>query len=459
MRAPNIVLILADDMGYGDFGVFGDGSPRTPAIDGLVAEGICLTQHYSGAPVCAPARAALLTGRYPHRTGAVDTLDARGLDRLAPRERTLADRLKHGGYATGLVGKWHLGALDPLYHPNRRGFDEFVGFRGGWSDYYQWRLDCNGAVRRADGRYLTDVFTDEAVDFIGRHCSEPFFLHVAYNAPHFPFQVPEEELRDFAATGRLNRGLCILYAMLRCMDSGIGRILEALDHHGLREDTLVLFTSDNGPQMSGEGDMSIRRFNAWLHGQKGMVFEGGIRVPAVVRWPAGLPDGGRRSHELVHFCDWVPTLLEAAGTPLTPTLPLDGRSVLPVLRGEAAGADYPARYWQWNRYTPVVTSNAAVRDGVWKLVRPAIREAMALSPADAAADRRLKYEPESFTDICRDPEPARQVPPAPPPLLYNIAVDPYEQQDLAAVEPARAARLLRDLETWFEEVDAERRRL
>jgi arylsulfatase A-like enzyme len=446
-------------MGYGDFGVFGDGSPRTPAIDGLVAEGICLTQHYSGAPVCAPARAALLTGRYPHRTGAVDTLEARGLDRLAPRERTLADRLKHGGYATGLVGKWHLGALDPLYHPNQRGFDEFAGFCGGWSDYYQWRLDCNGTVCRADGRYLTDVLTDEAVNFIGRHRSEPFFLHVAYNAPHFPFQVPEEELRDFAATGRLNRGLCILYAMLRRMDSGIGRMLAALDRHGLRDDTLVLFTSDNGPQMSGEGEMSIRRFNAWLHGQKGTVFEGGIRVPAVVRWPAGLPGGGRRSHELVHFCDWVPTLLEAAGMPLTPLLPLDGRSALPVLRGEAAAPDYPARYWQWNRYTPVVTSNAAVRDGVWKLVRPAIREAMALSPADAAADRRLKYEPEAFTDICRDREPARQVPPAPPPLLYNIAEDPYEQRDLASVEPARAARLLRDLETWFEEVDAERRGL
>jgi len=458
--APNIVLILADDMGYGDFGVFGDGSAQTPAIDRLVAEGLCLTQHYSGAPVCAPARAALLTGRYPHRTGAVDTLEARGLDRLALGERTLADRLKQAGYATGLVGKWHLGALDPRYHPNARGFDEFTGFRGGWSDYYRWRLDCNGAFRPADGRYLTDVFSDAAVDFIGRHRAHPFFLHVAYNAPHFPFQAPEEDIRDFAAHGRLNTGLSIFYAMVRRMDAGVARILSALDRHGLRENTLVLFTSDNGPQMSGEGDMSIRRFNAWFSGSKGTVFEGGIRVPAVLRWPAGLPGGGRRVHDLVHFVDWLPTLLDAAGVPAVPAhaqgLPLDGASVLPLLRGEG-GAAAATRFWQWNRYTPVGTSNAAVRDGAWKLVRPAIREAMRLTPGDGEMDRRLKYEPEAFADICRDPEPERQIPPPPPALLYNIERDPYERVDLAAAEPERAARLLRSLETWFEAVDAERR--
>lgn len=452
--APNIVLILADDMGYGDFGVFGDGRPRTPVLDGLVGEGLCLTQHYSGAPVCAPARAALLTGRYPHRTGAVDTLEARGLDRLALRERTLADRLRAAGYATGLVGKWHLGALDARYHPNARGFDEFVGFRGGWSDYYRWRLDRNGAVLPADGRYLTDVLTEEAVGFIGRHRARPFFLHVAYNAPHFPFQAPEEEVRPFL--GRCNRGLAILYAMLRRMDDGVGRILEALDAHGLRENTLVLFTSDNGPQLGGEGEMSTRRFNAWLNGQKGTVFEGGIRVPAVVRWPAGLPGGGRRGHGFVHFADWVPTLLEAAGVPAEGGPPLDGRSALPLLRGEAAGVD-PLRFWQWNRYTPVPTCNAAVRSGPWKLVRPAIREAMRLAPEDGAMDRRLKEEPEAFADICRDPEPLRELPAPPPPLLFHLDTDPYEQRDVAALEPERVARLTAQLEDWFAEVDRERR--
>lgn len=166
---PNIVVILADDMGYGDIGAFGNPHVHTPHLDALAAQGCRLTQHYSGSPMCAPARAALLTGRYPHRTGAVDVVEGRGLDRIALRERTLADSLKTAGYATGLFGKWHNGAIDPRFHPNRRGFDEFVGFRAGVSDYWDWTIERNGRYLRADGRYLTDVFTEEAVAFIERH--------------------------------------------------------------------------------------------------------------------------------------------------------------------------------------------------------------------------------------------------------------------------------------------------
>ena len=154
---PNIILILADDMGYGDFGCFNYGASRTPTLDHFVNDGLCLTQHYSASPVCAPARASLMTGRYPHRTGEIDTLETRGLDRLALRELTIAELLKRAGYATGLVGKWHNGAYDPRYHPNQRGFDEFAGFSGGWQPYYQWNLDRNGSVSRGDGRYLTNV--------------------------------------------------------------------------------------------------------------------------------------------------------------------------------------------------------------------------------------------------------------------------------------------------------------
>jgi arylsulfatase A-like enzyme len=456
MPRPNVILILADDLGYGDFGVFSDGSPRTPVLDTLVRESVVLTQHYSASPVCAPARATLLTGRYPHRTGAIDTLEGRGLDRLALREVTLGDLFKAAGYATGLIGKWHLGALDPRYHPNRRGFDEFVGFRGGWSDYYQWRLDYNGTYRRADGRYLTDVFTDEAIDFIRRHRHEPFFLHLAYNAPHFPFEAPEEDVRPFRETGRFTTALSILYGMIFRMDKGLGRLLEELDRLGLRENTVVLFTSDNGPQMSGEGDQSIKRFNAHFRGSKGNVFEGGIRVPMVVRWPAGGLAGGRMVHEMVHFADWLPTLLAMAGLEPPRELKLDGCNVLPVLRGED-GSVIATRFWQWNRYTPLVTCNAAIRDGAWKLVRPPIREAMQVAPADLEIDRRLKYDPESITDITRDPEPERHVPPPPPPLLFNIEKDPYEQHDLAATHPDRVAAMLCALETWFEQVEAERR--
>ena len=456
MARPNVVVIVADDMGYGDFGVFSDGSPRTPALDALVGQGVVLTQHYSAAPVCAPARAALLTGRYPHRTGAIDTLEGRGLDRLALREATMADLFRAAGYVTGLVGKWHLGALDPRYHPTARGFDEFVGFRGGWSDYYDWRLDWGGNARRGDGRYLTDVFAEEAVAFIRRHRREPFLLHVHFNAPHFPFQAPEEAVRPFQEGGRLTGALSVLYAMIARMDVGVGRVLEELDRQGLRDDTIVLFTSDNGPQFSGEGDASIHRYNAGWRGAKGQVFEGGIRVPAIVRWPDGLPGGGARPDGMVHFADWLPTLCALAGVPARPALALDGRNAVGVLRGERGAVD-PVRFWQWNRYTPVPTCNAAVRDGRWKLVRPVIQEAMRLEPADAEMDRRLKYEPEAFADIRRAPEPERDIPSPPSPLLFDLEADPQEQHDLAAVQPERAARLLRRLEDWFAEVEAERR--
>lgn len=454
MHHTNFILILADDMGYGDFGIFGDGSARTPALDQLTTDSVTLTQHYSASPVCAPARATLLTGRYPHRTGAIDTLEGRGLDRLALREVTLANLFKEAGYTTGLVGKWHLGALDPRYHPNARGFDEFIGFRGGWSDYYRWRLDYNGTRRKSDGRYLTDVFTEEAVRFVQRHRREPFFLHVAYNAPHYPLQAPEESVRPFRETGRLNAVLSTLYGMILRMDQGVARILEELDRLSLQDNTVVLFTSDQGPQFSHEGQ-SLDRFNAHLRGQKGTVFDGGLRVPAILRWPAGL-DGGRRVHSMVHFADWLPTLLTMAGLENPSTLALDGQNVLSVLQGGSVIGGKP-RFWQWNRYTPLVSSNAAMRDGDWKLVRPPIPEAMQVAPQDLEMDRRLKYEPEGIVDIWRDPEPARTIPTPPAALLFNITEDPSEEHDQARVQPHRAAAMGRQIEDWFASVEAERR--
>ncbi len=452
---PNIVLILVDDMGYGDIGTFGNEAVQTPGLDHLAAQGICLTQHYSGSPVCAPARAALMTGRYPHRTGAIDTLEGRGLDRLALGEVTVGDLLGSSGYATGLIGKWHLGAMEPQYHPNARGFDEFVGFRGGWSDYWQWRLDVNGTIRPADGRYLTDVLTDEAVQFIDRHRDEPFFLHVTYNAPHFPLQVPDDDAEPFRQTGRFNEGVSLIYGMNRRMDAGVQRILEALDHRGLTDNTFVLFTSDNGPQFGGDGEMRTDRFNGHFSGCKGNVYEGGIRVPAIVRWPSGL-DAGERSSAFVHFTDWLPTLLALAGVDVPDRIALDGYSVLPVLRGDRDPVE-PQRFWQWNRYTPVPDCNAAMRDGPWKLVRLPIPEAMTITPEDGNMDHRLKYEPETVDGVCRDPEPERTVSLPAPPLLFNVNDDPYEQHDLAAALPDRVAKMQLALENWFDEVESERR--
>jgi arylsulfatase A len=449
----SVVLILADDMGYGDFGCFNGGASHTPTLDQLVADGTCLTQHYSASPVCAPARAALLTGRYPHRTGAIDTLEHRGLDRIALREQTLGDVMKAAGYATGLVGKWHNGAFDGRYHPNRRGFDEFAGFSGGWSSYWDWRLDRNGSFAPADGRYLTDVFTEEAIAFIRRHRHERYFLFVAYSAPHYPFEAPDEEVAPFAETGRFTSGVSAVYAMIHRMDAGIAAILEEIE-----DDTLVLFSSDNGPQFSGSGDYSTDRFNCGFRGAKGLVYEGGVRLPMVARWPNGMATGPATIDHLVHFTDWLPTLAAVGGTAVASDLPLDGVNVLPLLQGATTDVEVPdVRFWQWNRYAPIIDGNAAMRDGKWKLVRPAIAAAMEVSRDDLVLDIDTKTRPDSYTDIVRNPEPERDVGAPPPSQLFDIDADPGEERDLATAEPARVQRMEAELAAWFESVEADRR--
>ena len=454
---PNIVFIMADDMGYGDFGMFNAGRSQTPAIDQLAREGLCLPQHYSASCVCTPARAALLTGRYPQRTGAIEMRSIRGLDRLALREITIADLMRRAGYATGLVGKWHTGVYGDEYHPNRRGFDEFFGFRSGLMHYYDWRVERNGSELRGDGRYLTDVFTEEAVAFCRRHRHEPFFLCLHYNAPHTPLEAPEEEIADFLRPDEWTRGVAIVYAMIRRMDRGIARVREALRELGIEENTLVLFTSDNGPAMYGTDEMCMARYNCNFAGGKGNVYEGGIRVPMVLHWPAGGLAGGGRCDTMVHFTDWLPTLCAAAGAELPRDRKLDGVDVLSCLQGER-GAEIPEqRFWQWNRYTPVGECNAAMRDGPWKLVRPVIPEAMWTSPEEMAMDRECEMHPERFQDILRTPEPERELSPVPPPELYHLGDDPGERRNLAAEYPERARRMRIALECWFEEVEAERR--
>ncbi len=453
MPASNIVLIVADDMGYGDFGVFNEGLSETPHLDALASEGQLLTQHYAGSCVCAPSRAALLTGRYPHRTGSIDTREARGTDRLGLWETTLARRLTALGYATGLVGKWHLGELDRRYLPQNRGFDEVCAFRGGWQDYWDWWLDCGGGrFRKSDGSYLTDTLTDEACDFIRRHRDEPFFLQIAYNCPHTPLQAPESEVAVFRGREDLNEAVATLYGMIRRMDRGIGHVLETLDWLGLAEDTIVLFTSDNGPQFGSELG-PIERFNYGFAGHKGNVYEGGIRVPMIVRWPAGLEPG--RCDEMVHFCDWFPTLLSAVGAQVPQEPPPDGANVLPVLRGEPAEVP-DRRFWQWNRYRPVGRCNAAMREGDWKLVHAPMPECFKTTPEDHTDDHELRDRPGYLGEVTDRTPPERDVSDPPPAQLFNIAEDPREEHDLADEESQRAARMQRQLAAWFEEVEAER---
>ena len=453
---PNVVFILADDLGYGDFSAFNNGLSSTPTLDGLMREGTCLTQHYTASPVCNPSRACLMTGRYPHRTGSIDTLEWWGLERLALRERTLADMLKADGYATGLIGKWHLGAFDPRFHPLRRGFDETVCFRGGMHDYWQWRVEWGETARRGDGRYLTDVWVEEAVGFIERHRREPFFLHLTFNAPHTPLQVPEDEAAPFRGkTGVPTPGVAKLYGMIHRMDSGVARVLETLKRLGLEDNTIVFFCSDNGPQFGGGGDDCTTRFNCNWNGSKGNTYEGGIRVPMIVRWPDGLP-GKREVHEMVHFADWLPTILAMTGVALpSDNLPLDGIDVLPVLRGEP-GKTITKRCWQWNRYAPLPDCNAAIRDGDWKLVRRGL--VGCANVPDGHWLRVSMYGPEHFIHhgIFQPPYPDVTLGPTPPPLLFNIKDDPLERNDLVAADPDRAARLGLELDRWFEDVERDR---
>ena len=443
---PNVIVILADDLGCGDLGCFGNERVQTPYLDALANQGVCLTQHYSASPMCAPARAALLTGRYNHRTGAVDVPSNRGLDRISLREITLANAFAQAGYATGMVGKWHNGLHDRRYHPNARGFREFTGFLNGGMDYWRWVLDRNGAPQSSDGRYLTDVLTDEAVAFVQRHKAEPFFLYAAYNAPHSPLQAPEPLIQRYRDAGELTEAVCRLYAMIEAMDAGIGRLLETVEKEGLARNTIVLFTSDNGPYLGGAGQDNCRRFNGNLNGSKGDALEGGIRVPAILRWPQHLP-ARLCTNGLVHFCDWYPTLLSLARVrrPFGPEL--DGHDVTPVLRG---GPDPKPRawFWQWNRYEPVPHCNAAMHEDGWKLYWPPVQEARVKDPRDAEPYERGLTEPHRLMDI--DPAlPERRLPPTPPPRLFNLVNDPGERMDMAPVEPERVARMRQQWDAWF----------
>lgn len=454
LAGMNLVLIVADDLGYGDIGLFNNGLTRTPNIDDVAKRGLCLSQHYSASPVCAPSRAAILTGRYPQRTGCVETLEALGLDRMHSSEVTIADYFHEMGYATGLVGKWHNGALDTRYFPTNRGFDEFVGFCGGWQDYYDWYLVHGDGTSHGDGRYLTDVFADEAAQFIRRHAAEPFMLFVTFNAPHFPIEAPESDVLSVRERFSGSEAVATLYAMVERMDRGVGQIRETLGGLGLDERTLVMFTSDNGPQLDGEGAGSLMRFNCDLRGEKLLVFEGGIRLPMLMCLPGLVPEGAC-SERFVHTMDWLPTLTRAFGWEADWLKPLDGAAV-PDLRNEGA-SDGTTRFWQWNAYAPRSRCNAAMRDGPWKLVYPVIDGALQRTPEDARVDRELKMGPPHLGKIGSYELPTLPDAPAPRPMLFNLEEDPEERHDRGSDHPDRTAQMSARLESWYEEMESARR--
>lgn len=456
---PNILVIMADDLGFGDLGCYNSGATQTPSIDSLATDGTSMSQHYSASPICAPARAAFLTGRYPQRMGVIDTFPHLELDRMALAERTLGDLLTEAGYVTGMVGKWHNGSIGSEYHPNRRGYSEFVGFRGGGQDYWDWLLDRNGTPMPSDGRYLTDVFTEEALAFIERHSDEPFHLALNYTAPHGPFQAPEADVAAVAGRTGIPDTVNTVAAMVRVMDRGIGQILHQLEASGIADNTLVMFTSDNGPwQRLGSFEERTVRYNLGLAGGKEYVHEGGIRVPMFLRWPGVVPRGVV-VHDVAHFTDWVPTVLSAIGRPNLARLTSDGVDMWQAIIGDSA-VTYPRRCWQWSRYEPIGTINAAVRDGDWKLLFPAVDEVLHIRPEDPREEKKLRADPAAYS-LPTGMQPRSYVAELTPstPQLFNVLADPGEQMDLAGRFPDIASDLEGYLADWFDEMESERSRV
>ncbi len=311
-QKPNIVLILADDMGWGDINANGNPLIDTPVLNLLEKQSLSFNRFYV-CPLCAPTRSEILTGRYFLRTGVSSV--ARGYENMNPRETTLADVLKKNGYSTGCFGKWHNGAWYQQ-HPNRRGFDEYVGFMVGHLGYYFDAIyKHNDEDIRSDG-YSTDFFTRQALAFIEKNKEEPFFCYVPYNVPHSPFQVPEKYFNKYKAKG-LDNELASVYGMVENMDDNIGLILTRLGQLRLRENTIVIFMSDNGP--------NTFRYNGHMKGKKGSVDEGGVRVPFYISWPGTIQAG--TTDQLAQDIDLLPTLLKLCSVNFNPVLPVDGQDL------------------------------------------------------------------------------------------------------------------------------------
>ena len=355
-KKPNVLIIVSDDQGYGDLSAYEHPKEvRTPQMDQLAKRGVRFTQGYANAYVCAPSRAAILTGTYPQRYGFYTASDSRV--GLPLSQSTLADVLKKEGYATGALGKWHLG-IEPAFHPMKRGFDEFYGFLGhGAHDYFD--LDPTGQTYSSILRnetpiketgYLTDNLGREAVDFVARNQKKPFFLYLAFNAVHAPMQAPPDVIKKYD-TGDAKRD--ILMAMLERENDAIGKVLDELDRRELAQDTLIVFVSDNGGARANSSN------NGPLRDYKQSVYEGGIRVPFLISWPGHLKPN-TVSEEPVIFADIMPTIVAAVGALMPPGR--EGRNMLPILTGKAKRPLHDSLYWDG------AEGRTAIRSGPWKLV-------------------------------------------------------------------------------------------
>jgi arylsulfatase A-like enzyme len=407
---PNIVFILADDLGFGDVGFNGGREIATPRLDRLAASGARL-DHLYAQTVCSPTRAALLTGRYPMRHGLqVGVVRPWAQYGLPLEERTLAQALKQAGYATAIVGKWHLGHFDPAYLPTKRGFDLQYGHYNGAIDYFTHERDGGHDWHRQDRPsrdqgYSTHLLAQEALSFIdAQKNGRPFFLYLTFNAVHAPFQVPEKYRAPYAALQEPRR----TYAgMLAAMDEAVGQILDALDSKGLRRNTLVVFASDNGGPVPGRVSD-----NGKLRGAKGTLYEGGVRSAACVSWP-GRIDAGTVVAQPLHMVDWYPTLLTLAGGTLQQPLPIDGRDAWPTIaRGQASP--------HGEILINAAPMGGAIRAGNWKL----------LLNGDGHGEEVSRRE--SGREIALTPVKIE---------LFDLAADPSEQRNLAHDQPEKVQEL------------------
>lgn len=425
-RRPNFVVFMTDDQGYGDLSCMGNTDFRTPNIDAVAEQGARFTNWYSGSPVCSPSRASLLTGRYPGNAGVRAILAGhRKATGLTPQAPTIAAAVKELGYQTAIVGKWHLG-LQEQSRPNQNGFDYFYGFMAGCIDYYSHIFYWSMADGKTDpthdlwendhefydnGKYFTEMVTDKAVEKIRQmnREEEPFFLYVAYNAPHYPMHAPRKYLDRFPELPADRR---IMAAMLSAVDDGVGQIVDELKRQGILEDTVIFFQSDNGPSresrnwMDGRGDPYYGGKPGGLKGHKFSLFEGGIRVPGIFCWPGHIP-GGQVIDEPCAAMDVFPTLLTMAGGDPS-QYQLDGMDISDVLL-HGAPSPHEELYWEMEQQT-------AIRQGKYKLV---------------------------LNGQLVESEPAQA-----PVFLSDLSVDPGETVNLAEQMPELTQELTRKATAW-----------
>ena len=425
---PNVIIILTDDQGSVDAGCYGAKDLVTPAIDGLAARGVRFTQFYSAAPVCSPSRAALLTGRYPLRCGVPDNCAShRGKPgALSASEVTLAETFKTAGYTTAQIGKWHLG-YTPETMPNAQGFDSSFGHMAGcidnWSHFYYWSgpnvhdLHRNGTEVFADGRFFGDLMVEEAGQFMAANQNRPFFIYFAINEPHYPYQPDAKWLQRFQA---LPYPRNLYAAFVATMDERIGALLRRVDQLGLRERTIVVFQSDNGHSTEERAHFGGGSAGPY-RGAKFSLFEGGIRLPAIISWPGQLPEGAVRG-QLAHGCDWLPTVAELCGVKLLQP-DIDGRSLVRVLKSADAPSPHDRLLWHVGAKNP----QWAVREGDWKLIGNAWDTASGVSWAAGASEKRT----ERF-----------------PLFLANLADDVSEKKNRVADHPDVVARLKKIHDDW-----------